>query len=88
MGRLTVMTVATFWLTAFRDGFLGFWGLLFLFILLVRLLNLMFQNIDGTYTHPPLEDVLAVASWLGALFATFRTVHAFYFAKQELLKKD
>lgn len=81
------MTIAKFWLTAFRDGFLSFWGLLFLFILLIRLVNLVFQNIDRSYTHASLEDVLTLASWLGAFFATLRTAHAFFFKKSELTEK-
>lgn len=69
------MVILKTWLVEFRDGFLASWGLIFLFVLLIRFLNNFLNVINDEYTHPSLETTLTIASWLGVLFATTRTLY-------------
>lgn len=81
------MNILKFWLNEFRDGFLFFFGMIFLVTLLIRLVNPVFLDIDKYYSHPPLEDVLTLAAWLALIFATLSTTYTFYFAKSYEHKK-
>lgn len=75
------MKIIVFWLSRFQEGFMAFWGIIFLIILILRLVKLFSLNIDEYYVHPPIGDVLTLASMLGVIYAVLRSIYHFSTSK-------